>query len=404
MPQIKPPFITLILFAVLFANLIYSQSDYEKTQKFNLKYKEIEQSIINAQLLDDCAGIETIILYFKNEFIDDKELLDKTLYPLNFEQSIVKLEELLETRKNDFSKISTLQDKINSLDRQNSTLLNLIEDLENSQSKDAEKIDSLNRLTSRLKSNIKKRDKLVENIVDSLLNNYLKDTFTLNSAEKVSLRKYVEYNNLFYNVKQTISDNIRFLNATRLQTEDFAQLKIDYKEFEATWNKIGPRLAEIYLNNKDKTESIAGINEKFSELNETLNNKIWRALYKTFKRKEINLQPFGNGEEFTTSALAFIDDEIKNIGIRKESDVEETYEIFVDSLWFNEIKPNWIPFLTENKMFTREQKDTIEFRFANWNESLLEEETDINYLNYIIVVVVIIIIAVLVVVMFKKKE
>ncbi len=394
--------VTLVFLAL--TSFSYSQSDYEKTQKFNTKYKEIEQSIIDAESLADCEELETVIIYFKNEFSDDKELLDKTLYPLKFDESFVKLEELLETRKGDFTQITSLQDKINSLDRQNTTLLNLIDDLEASQVEDAAKIDSLNKLTSQLKTNIKRRDELVENIVDSLLNDYLKDTFTLNDTEKISLKKYIEYNNLFYNIEQTITDNIRFLEATRLQTDDFAQLKIDYKEFESTWNKIGPRLAEIYLNNKDKTESITEINGKFSELNKTLDNKIWTALYKTFKRKDIVLQPFKSGEEFTTSTLVFIEDEMKNKSIRRLSDLKENYETFVDSLWFSEFKANWVPFLIENKMFTVEQKDTIETQFANWNEALIEEETEPNYWNYLIVAVVIIVIAILMVSMFKKKD
>ncbi len=402
MPQMKSCFTTLFLLLILFTNQMYSQSDYEKTKNFNAKFKEIEEAIIDAQSLYDCSAIETEITYFRKLFKGDKELLDNTLYPLNFDASFDRLNELLETRKKDFSQISTLQNKITSLDRQNSTLLSLIEDLEASQLEDAEKIDSLNKLTSQLRTSVKKRDKLVKNIVDSLLNDYLKDTFTLNDAEKISLRKYVEYNNLFYNVEQTISDNIRFLNVTRLQTEDFAQLKIDYKEFEATWNKIGTRLANVYLNNRDKTESISGINKKFAELNETLDNKIWRALHKTYKRKQIVLQPFSNGEEYTSSVLTFIDDEIKNKDIRKKSDVVETYEIFVDSLWFNEVKPNWIPFLVENRMFNVDQKDTIESKFANWNETVSEEET--NYWTLLIVIAVVLVIAILMVGMFKKKE
>ena len=402
MPQMKSCFTTLFLLLILFTNQMYSQSDYEKTKNFNAKFKEIEEAIIDAQSLYDCSAIETEITYFRKLFKGDKELLDNTLYPLNFDASFDRLNELLETRKKDFSQISTLQNKITSLDRQNSTLLSLIEDLEASQLEDAEKIDSLNKLTSQLRTSVKKRDKLVKNIVDSLLNDYLKDTFTLNDAEKISLRKYVEYNNLFYNVEQTISDNIRFLNVTRLQTEDFAQLKIDYKEFEATWNKIGTRLANVYMNNRDKTESISGINKKFAELNETLDNKIWRALHKTYKRKQIVLQPFSNGEEYTSSVLTFIDDEIKNKDIRKKSDVVETYEIFVDSLWFNEVKPNWIPFLVENRMFNVDQKDTIESKFANWNETVSEEET--NYWTLLIVIAVVLVIAILMVGMFKKKE
>ncbi len=391
---------SFILF--LSAIQVYSQSDYEKTQNFNAKFKEIEEAIISAKTLNECAAIEGDIKNFRDEFKNDKEFLDKALYPLDFDASFEKLTEILETRKADFTQISALQDKISILDRQNSSLLMLIEDLENSQLEDSKKIDSLNQLTAQLKASIKQRDRLVEGIVDSLLAEFVNKTFTLNDAERVSFMKYVEYHNLFYNVENTISENIQFLNVTRLQTKDFAQLKNDYTSFRNTWNKMGEKLAEVYLDNDDKTESIARINERFGQLNDTFNNKIWSAIHRSFRRKDITLLPFNNGEEFSKSVLGFIDDQIKNLDIRNKSDAEETYYTFVDGVWFKEVKTEWLPVLLEHKMFTEVQEDSIEERLAQWKKAVVQEP--LGWWTYLLVIAIALIIFIAVKGMFKKKS
>lgn len=398
----------IILFILLTSNLITAQSDYEIVQNFKAQYKQIEESIKNAGGLDDCFAIENEIIKLKGDFAGNKELLDNSLYPLDFDRSIDKLVTALETRRGDFSQISGLQEevtdlkgKINLLDRQNTALLEQIKDLEDGRKKDAAKIEELQKLTAQLKSNLRKKDELVVGIIDSLLAEFINHPFTLNDAERISFDKKIEYNNLFFNINRTISDNIEFVKVTNLTSDDLSDLKEKYNRFSKMWKQIGPKLAEVYLNREDRTASIERIDSRFTQWNYEINAQIWRNINALFKEKNIKLPSYNDGEEFTNRLTGFIDDEIKNIGIKKSSESENIYYTFADTLWFGKIQPDWVPMLIENNMFEEAQKDTIETHIAVWKSQVIQEE--LPWWVYAIGVVVLIAIVLGLSSVFRKR-
>ena len=398
--------ILLILFTV---NLINAQSDYEKVQNFKTKYKQIEENIKNAGGLDDCFAIENEIIKLKGDFTADKQLLDNSLYPQDFNASIDKLIGSLETRRGDFSQISDLKvevtglkDKITLLDKQNIALIEQIRDLDEGRKKDAATIESLQKLTAQLKSNLRKKDELVVGIIDSLLAEFVNHPFTLNDAERLSFDKKIEYNNLFYNIDRTIADNIEFIKVTQLKSDDLGDLKEKYNRFSKMWKQIGPKLAEVYLNRADRTSSIERIENKFSQWNYEINSQIWRNINALLKEKEIKLPAYNNGEEFTNRITGFIEDEIKNIGVKKSSESENIYYTFADTLWFDNIQPDWVPILIDYNMLEEAQKDTIESRIANWKAQVISEK--IPYWAYIIGIVILTLIVLGIATVFKKKK
>ncbi|KUO59754.1 hypothetical protein APF79_08500 [bacterium BRH_c32] len=360
-----------------FITAINAQSDYEKTQNFKNKYASLEQKIKDAITLEEVDALVESIAAFKNEFADHKALLDKTLYPDNFSSAIEKLEKAAELRKGDFTQIVDLQTEVGTLktaltelNDQNASLLVQIKDLQFSQKKDQATINSLNRLVASLKANIKERDELVKGIVDSLLQEFTSAPSSLNDAEKTAIFKKVETGNLFYNVERTISDNIQFMKVTSLTADDLSDMKEQYKEFSKTWRQIGPKLSQIYLNQANRARQIAGIDELFRQWNFRINNEIWSSINQAFREKNITLMNFKNGDDFTESITTFIDDEVKNLGVKRSSESKETFYTFTDSVWFQQVKPNWVPILIENNLLTEAQKDTIETRFAQWKEKV----------------------------------
>lgn len=398
-----------ILFLLFFTNYLIAQSDFEKVENFKNRYKQIENSIKDADGLDDCFSIENEIIKLKGDFAGDIQLLDNSLYPLNFNSSINNLVAALETRRGDFSQISDLQeeviglkDRITLLDRQNVTLLEKIKDLEDLHNKDAAAIQSLQRLTDQLRSNLRKKDEIVVGIIDSLLAEFVSHPFVLNDAERLSFDKKIEYNNLFYNIDRTISDNIEFIKVSQLRADDLSDLKEKYNRFSKTWKQIGPKLTEMYLNRADRTASLERIDAKFSQWNYEINTQIWRNINSLFKEKNIKLSAYENGKEFTDRVTGFIEDEIKNIGIKKAAESENIYYTFSDTLWFGQIQPNWVPILIEHKMLEESQKDTIESRIANWKAQVITEELSVWV--YILGIVVLIIIVLGLSSIFRKKN
>lgn len=387
--------IMLIATLFAFAGSIFAQSDYEKTERFKTKYKELEDAIKNAASIDECSIIGENISKLKSDFANDKSLLDKSLYPENFELSFAKIERALEVRKGDFTQIvelttevGSLKGQVTELSQKNVELITQIKELNLKGEKDAATIASLQKLVAQLKANIRRRDMLVRDIVDSLLTQFIKPSTQLSDADKQTLLQKVEGENLFYNIERIINDNLQFMRVTELTPEDLSEMKEQYRDFNHMWKQIGPKLADVYLNKKGKTTEINNIDSIFSLWSQRLNEEIWEKINDLFRSKQISLLPFNNGDQFTNSVVTFIDDEIKNLGVKSSDESQKTFFAFTDSVWFNTVQPTWVPVLIENRMMNEADKDTIEARIAVWKEKVAPSAA-FNWIYVILIAVIV---------------
>lgn len=392
-------FFLMILFAAfILSQSSFAQSDYEKTQNFKTRFAQLENAIKNAVSLNECKIIGENIAKLKDDFSSDKALLDKSLYPDNFESSFARIERALEIRKGDFTQIvelktevGSLKDKISELSLQNEGLITQIKQLQIKSTKDAATIASLQNLVAQLKANIAQRDELVRGIVDSLLAQFVKTPGTLNEAEKQAIFKKVESENLFYNVERTISDNIQFLKVTQMSPEDLSKMKQQFKDFNSVWRQVGAKLADIYLTRRDKAAQVENINAMFGEWNARINDEMWGQVIKLFREKQIAILPFKSGEQFVNSIYSFVDDEIKNYGVKSSTESQNTFYLFTDSVYFKSVQPVWIPILIENNMMTKANKDSVEKRIAVWKEKVAPEKFNWIYLLFGVVIAALIV-------------
>jgi uncharacterized coiled-coil protein SlyX len=402
-------FILLVLFtSFVFSQTILAQSDYDKTQNFKNRYRQLEDAIKNASSLDECNVTGENIAKLKEDFAGDIALLDKSLYPDNYGSSFSKIERALEIRKGDFNQIvdlrtevGSLKDKVSEISQTNAGLLIQIKQLNIRSTKDAQTIASLQKLVAQLKANIAQRDELVRGIVDSLLESFVKTPNTLNEAEKQAIFKKVDNGNLFFNIERTISDNIQYMKVTQITPDDLSKMKIQYKDFNKVWHQIGPKLSEIYLDKKDKSMQIANIENMFSEWSSRIDDEMWGQINKLFREKKLAVLPFKSGDQFYNSVNSFIDDEIKNINVKSSAESKNTFYTFTDSVYFKTIQPVWIPILIDNKMMTSANKDSIEKRIGIWKEKVAPAKTN---LIYIALGAVIFILIVLLILKGKKKK
>ncbi|MCX7797645.1 MAG: hypothetical protein N2249_03370 [Melioribacter sp.] len=397
---------TLILTLGLFSFLL-AQSDYEKAQNFKKQYKIYEDAIKEASSLEECNILKENIIKFKKEYLAEKDFLDKVLYPENFESAFEKLEKALETRKGDFAQITelkteigALKTKVTELSEENQNLLAQIKALNLQVKKDAETIASLKKLIAQLKANIQQRDMLVRDIIDSLLTEFIKVPGTLNEAEKEAIITKVDSRNLFYNIERTIVDNIQFMRVTQLTPKDLSEMKRQYNDFNKLWKQIGPKLSDVYLTKQDKASQIASIDGLFYEWNSRLNDEIWNQVNQVFREKNLAVLPFRSGEQFVNSIYSFIDDEIKNLGVKSKDESLNTFYTFTDSVYFKTIQPVWIPILIENNMMTEANKDSIEAHIAFWKEKLSPP----SKFNWIYTLAGILIVILVVAYIFKNRN
>ena len=399
-------FLIFLLTAFVLNQNIFAQSDREKVNNFDSRFKQYESAIKNAVSLDECNVIGENIAKLKEEFSDSKTLLEKSLQ-INYDEEFLKIERALEVRKGDFTQIvqlttevGSLKDKVSELSRQNEGLISQIKQLNIRTAKDAATIASLSKLVAQLKSNIEQRDELVRGIVDSLLQEFVKTPGTLNEAEKQAVFKKVDNGNLFYNIERTISDNVQFMKVTQMTAEDLSKMKEQYKEFNKVWRQVGPKLAEVYLNRRDKAAQVANIDALFTDWDLRINDEMWGQVNKFFRDYKLALLPFKSGDQFVNSVTSFVDDEIKNYGVKSKPESENTFFAFTDSVYFRTVQPVWVPVLIENNLMTEANKDSVEKRIAAWKEKV----APVSKMNWIYIIGALVMAALIAAYFLKGKK
>ncbi|MCK9211610.1 MAG: hypothetical protein M0P61_12300, partial [Ignavibacteriaceae bacterium] len=153
------------------------------------------------------------------------------------------------------------------------------------------------------------------------------------------------------------------------------------------------------LQSKQQATEVNQINNLFDEWKQQIDDQVWERVYNIFEKKNIHLLQFKSGDEFTNSISSFVQDEIKNYGVKGKDESDKTYALFVDSLWFKEVEPKWLPYLLNDKMISEANKDSLDNRIKEWKEKVSPSEFP---LWIIYVVVGIIMVTVLSIVLFRK--
>lgn len=302
--------IKIILMLFVITGVAIAQSDYQKVESFKDQVAQLRFDIHNAKSLTELDSLRNRINSLKQKHFAEKDLLDKSLYPENYNSTFAKLQEDIDLRREDFSQIETLQTEVVTLkseleilNEKNSELLSKIKEYQSIGGKDAQSINELKRLVANLRQSLKERDELVRSIVDSLLSDFVKSPMSLNEAERQQVFEKVETGNLLYNIEKTIRDNMEFLKATQLSPEDLGQVKEEQVQFNSMWKKIGPKLADVYMNKGEKAGEVAYITNLFAQWNQRLDREIWERVYQAFRSNNFKVAPFNNGEEFTNNIL-----------------------------------------------------------------------------------------------------
>jgi len=394
--------IVLIHF-LLGMNLLFAQSDYEIVQNFKERVSNIEQEIRAADSLAALSEVENNIEKLRSDFTANKELLDRSLYPDNFDKTIQKLRNTYTLRQGDFTQIDVLhtevtglKEQVDTLNRRNQELTIQFEELEK---QTGERIAALEKTVARLSASLQKRDQIVMSMIDSLLPPSFRDGEDLSPREKQQVLSEAEESNVLYNIKRAVTDNIRFLNATKLQPDDIEDLKNRQENFTKIWKSVGPTMVEIYSEKGKSTNELKDIDEAFTRWHNELNREVWESINDEFAENDINLQNFSSGKEFTSVVTNYIDDEIKNAEEKGDGEAEATYNKFADSTWYEEIEPNWVPFLIDNDMLTENDKDSIEVSIASWKDTVYP-----GGFNWLYVIIAVLVIAVFILLFTRKPK
>ena len=407
----KNQFLTIFV-AVLFIFIgnPSAQSDNEIVQNFKTKHREIEKNIKDAASLNELNAVVAKIDQLKQEYAEHKDLLDKSLYPDNYDKSFENLNTAYLMRQGDFTTIDVLQTEVVVLEKQvedlnkrNNQIFVMIDELETLRKKDKKTISELENLIADLRNSLWQRDRLVVEMMDKLIPPIMMEKATLSAEDKRIVRRLENKEDALQNVKVSIKDNIRFLEATSLNPADIKAIQEQQEQFSDTWKAIGPKLVDVYADKDNKADELKEIDSLFILwYYKSVDQNVWKSIRNEFGARSIILKEFNYGDEFVHSVKLFIEDEIKNLGIKSDEESEKTYVSFTDSTWFATIKPMWMPYLIEGGLFTVEQKDEVEASIEEWKNELYQSKLWF----YIVIwfgIVIILFPAILIIIRRRKK-
>lgn len=360
------------------------KSDRITVEKFETIIKELSLLADSAKTAQDCADIYASVTDLEKEFADDKDLLDRALYPDNYSQTIKKLTDRITIRRKDldvidaqFIRISELELQVrglstraDSLAIQNEKLLAQVKTLSAEAMVNTRKLDSLNLVIAKLRQNLKDRDQLIFNMLDSMFLQYDKNVASMNEIEKQGVYGKLERRNVLTNIKKSIADNLNFLETTNLNPSDYAEAARQNQRFTNHWKSVGPQLSNIYLSAKQRKTEIQLIDSMLVVWSDKINTSSWKTLDRLFQKNGFMMRPFLNGNEFTSSFKELAKNEIEQAKQAQDNTPSARFYTFRDSLWRTELQTNWLPILVESGKLTQEQDKEIKELVNDWESSI----------------------------------
>ena len=156
----------------------------------------------------------------------------------------------------------------------------------------------------------------------------------------------------------------------------------------------------MYVDRKNRASEIANIDAMFYDWNVRINDEMWGQVNNLFREQRLSLLPFKSGDQFVNSVDSFVDDELRNYGVKSKSESEKIFYTFTDSVYFKSVQPTWVPILIENNLMTEANQDSIEVRIAKWKATVAPPSS----YNWVYFVVGFIVIALLVALFARRKK
>lgn len=366
--------LTLAIPAALAAQV---RSDYEIVRAFEGESVAIATAIEAANTTVEIVDIESRIMELDSTYREYRILIDRALYPDGFAGRLMKLRGQLTYAKDKITIIESQYARISELETQVRELSSQVENLAGENAKmlgemkrlrDSKgTIDSLNAVIIKLRQGLRQRDDLIFALVDSLFLQYDKDVAVMTDREKRGVAARLERRNVFTGIRQSIQDNVRFLDATELTGNDIVKLSEEHQSFASKWQGLGKKLADVYVGTASKRAAeVATIDTMINRWKDKLGGLYWKTLNDVFARSSAEVKPFANGREFYANLTAYLDEEIRKARDEKDGQRYFRYEAFADSLWEQSVLPDWIPSMVKTGGLTEQEVEAITAKVEEW--------------------------------------
>jgi cell division protein FtsB len=396
-----------LLIGLLVSGPALSQrSDRAVVDAFESRIKGLARAIDTARTVQECAEISANIDALEDQYRPERDLLDKALYPDDFVQTMQKVRDRLKVRQADLGVVETqfaritelelrvveLTEQVTGLTAENVKLIADVDRLTQNISllgaqavADQRMIDSLRTVLKKLQQNLSARDKLIFALVDSIFVQYGKPGMDLTDLEKRGVLAKLERRDALTSIKRAIAENLYLLESTALKGSDFAEIARQQKAFQAQWQGLGPKLADVYYTEKRKKNELALVDSMLARWTAKTDERVWAALGDLFKEKGFVLEPFADGEQFTASFLKMMDAEVRNDRNEQSAVRMKLFTNFDTNLWIPELKTGWMPTLVETGKLTAGQVEQVEEKVEEWRRAV----AGISWITYVLIAAIV---------------
>lgn len=401
--------ITAILMLGLPVTAPAQQLDYTIVKSFQAKYDSIKSAIRQAKTVQDCAEISANINELEKHYAADTTLLNKALYPDNYDVEINNVRVNLRLAQDKLgiiesqvaritdleSQVRTLSSKVDSLSTANDKLMASLDVVTKAMVKNRNMIDSLNRIIGQLRYGLRERDAAIFALVDSMFMQYGNKVQGLPEQERNTLTRKVARHNVIAEIHRAAVQNLKFLETTQLTGKDLLQMVQEQRKFNSYWEGIGPRLSNLYLNSRERIREITAIDSVISQWGTKADSLLWVGVYKEFKDNNVPVDSFSNANQFVTSLGEYFDTQG---GSLKASAAERASRLnyFLKNVWEPNVGTQWLPMMVDEGILTKTQENVLENKLMNWRNA--------SKPSYVLLYVVIILIIIGIVVFFMKKR
>ena len=289
-------FVAIFLLGLACTAAAQPKSDYEIVKSFQAKYKAIREAIREAKTVQDCAEVSADIAELEQQYAADTTLLNKSLYPNDYDTEIGNAQVdlslaqsrlgLIESQVAQIAGLETqvrmLSGKVDSLTRENDRLMASLDVMSKALVTNTKTIDSLKKIIGRLREGLRARDAAIFAMVDSMFLQYGKNVQGLPDQEKRMLLGKMERHDIVTEIHQAAEQNLKFLETTQLTGKDLIQMLKEQHRFSSYWKGLGPKLAGLYVNRRERVREVAAIDTVVAQWGRKADSSLWAGLYKEF--------------------------------------------------------------------------------------------------------------------------
>jgi uncharacterized protein (UPF0335 family) len=353
--------ILIFAFAAFTSFSVAQQSDYEIKERFKSVYETLKRDIDSARTKEQTAQIPNRIKGLETEFAEHATLISGAFYPKTFDTMLGDLREQFTVAQERNTTIQNQGERITILEGQLAGLSAEIEKLNVERKELMAQLKSANislaqqrSLVKALNVNLAAKDKLVNAMVDSIFLPFGKNMDALSEVQKDALGKKLEKASIISRIADIANDNVRFLEATKLEAKDYGTLVSQYDQFKNRWTGLRDKVSAAIVASTAATAKQSKKGQPTPEANPAdqvdaaLNNwhskldaSFWASLTEEFKSRNVLVQPFNDAKSFSASIRSYVESAQRS---------GEDTKAFVDEIWIQRIDKDWRPALESETM------------------------------------------------------